>query len=222
MRLLVVEDDREMSKYLKRGLEDSGYAVDVAGDGEEGLHMAASGRHSAVILDLMLPVKDGLAVVAEMRARGLETPVLMLTARDAVDDRVRGLDAGADDYLTKPFSLAELQARLRALLRRGKVGAQTELRAADLRMDLVAHRAFRGEDELDLTPREFALLEYLLRQSGHVVTRPMITEQVWNYDFDPGTNVVDVHIRRLRLKVDEGRRVRLIHTVRGVGYVLRP
>jgi len=222
MRLLVVEDDGEMARYLKRGLEDAGYAVDVAADGGEGLHLAASDRYSVVVLDLMLPVMDGLAVVAEMRSRGIETPVLMLTARDGVDDRVRGLDAGADDYLAKPFSLAELQARLRALLRRGTVSSQTELRAADLRMDLVAHRVFRGEDELDLTPREFALLEYLLRQAGHVVTRPMITEQVWSYDFDPGTNVVDVHIRRLRLKVDEGRKVRLIHTVRGVGYVLRP
>lgn len=222
MRLLVVEDDREMSKYLKRGLEDVGYAVDVAADGDEGLHLAISDRYSVVVLDLMLPVRDGVAVVSEMRRRGIETPVLMLTARDGIDDRVRGLDAGADDYLAKPFSLSELQARLRALLRRGTVSAQTELRAADLHMDLVAHRVFRGDDELDLTPREFALLEYLLRHAGHVVTRPMITEQVWNYDFDPGTNVVDVHIRRLRLKVDEGRKVRLIHTVRGVGYVLRP
>ena len=222
MRILVVEDDREMSKYLKRGLESVDYAVDVAADGGEGLRQAVSGPYSVVVLDLMLPVRDGLTVVSEMRTQGIKTPVLMLTARDGIDDRVLGLDAGADDYLAKPFSLAELQARLRALLRRGEVVTSTELRAADLHMDLVAHRVFRGEDEVELTAKEFSLLEYLLRHAGHVVTRPMITEQVWNYDFDPGTNVVDVHIRRLRLKVDEGRKVRLIHTVRGVGYVLRP
>jgi len=160
-------------------------------------------------------------VVAAMRAEGVGTPVLMLTARDGVDDRVRGLDAGADDYLVKPFSFAELQARLRALLRRGTDAAEIELRAADLTMDLVAHRVFRGDEELDLTPKEFALLEYLLRHGNQTVTRTMIINHVWNYDFDPGTNVVDVHVRRLRLKVDEGRKVRLIHTVRGVGYVLK-
>ncbi len=222
MRILVVEDDREMAKYLKRGLEGGGYTVDIALDGAEGLRLACSDGYDAVILDLMLPKKDGLAVVSEMRFRGFGTPVLMLTARDGVDDRVRGLDAGADDYLPKPFSLEELQARLRALLRRRAAGAETELRAADLRMDLLARRVFRGDDELTLTAKEFALLEYLLRHAGQVVTRPMIIEQVWKYDFDPGTNVVDVHIRRLRLRVDEGRAVHLIHTVRGAGYVLRP
>ncbi|KPJ76544.1 MAG: hypothetical protein AMK72_01370 [Planctomycetes bacterium SM23_25] len=222
MRILLVEDDREMVRYLKRGLEESGYAVDAAFDGQEGLRLASAGPYDAVVLDVMLPLKDGMAVVSGMRAEGIRTPVLMLTARDGVDDRVRGLDAGADDYLVKPFSFAELQARLRALLRRGTGETAVELRAADLRMDLVAHRAFRGDDELDLTPKEFALLEYLLRHAGQAVTRTMIINHVWDYDFNPGTNVVDVHVRRLRLKVDEGHKVRLIHTLRGVGYVLRP
>lgn len=222
MRLLVVEDDREMAKYLKRGLQEAGYAVDVASDGEDGLHQGLSGEYDAVVLDLMLPVRDGVSLVTEWRGRDLRMPIIILTAHDAITDRVRGLDAGADDYLVKPFSFAELLARLRALLRRGPAGGETELRAADLRMDLAAHRAFRGREELDLTPKEFALLEYLLRHAGQVVTRTMIINHVWNYDFDPGTNVVDVHVRRLRLKVDEGRKVRLIHTVRGVGYVLKP
>ena len=221
MRVLIVEDDREMVGYLKRGLQDAGYAVDSVFDGQEGLRLATAGPYDAVVLDVMLPLRDAVAVVSAMRAEGVRTPVLMLTARDGVDDRVRGLDAGADDYLVKPFSFAELQARLRALLRRGTDTAGVELRAADLRMDLVAHRVFRGDEELDLTPKEFALLEYLLRHADQTVTRTMIMNHVWNYDFDPGTNVVDVHVRRLRLKVDEGRKVRLIHTVRGVGYVLK-
>jgi len=221
MRVLIVEDDREMVRYLKRGLQEAGYAVDAAFDGKEGLSLATAGPYDAVVLDVMLPLRDGVAVVSAMRAEGVRTPVLMLTARDGVDDRVRGLDAGADDYLVKPFSFAELQARLRALLRRGTDAAENELRAADLRMDLVAHRVFRGDEELDLTPKEFALLEYLLRHANQTVTRMMIINHVWNYDFDPGTNVVDVHVRRLRLKVDEGCKVRLIHTVRGVGYVLK-
>jgi len=221
VRILLIEDDQEMVRYLKRGLKEVGYAVDTAFDGQEGLHLAATGLYDAVVLDIMLPRKDGIAVVKEMRGAGLATPVLMLTARDGVDDRVRGLDAGADDYLVKPFGFAELLARLRALWRRGTPSVQTEWRAADLRMDVLAHRVFRGDDELDLTPKEFALLEYLLRHADQVVTRMMILNHVWNYDFDPGTNVVDVHVRRLRLKVDEGQKVRLIHTVRGVGYVLK-
>lgn len=222
MRVLLVEDDREMVRYLKRGLGEAGYAVDVALDGQEGLRLATTGPYDAVVLDVMLPGKDGIAVVSEMRARRVNTPVLMLTARDGMDDRVRGLDAGADDYLVKPFGFAELQARLRAILRRAAVAAPAQLRAADLRMDVAAHRVWRGDDELQLTPREFALLEYMLRHAGEVVTRTMIINHVWNYDFDPGTNVVDVHVRRLRLKVDEGRKVRLIHTIRGVGYVIKP
>ncbi len=221
MRVLLVEDDREMVRYLKRGLTEVGYAVDTAFDGEEGLRLASTEMFDAVVLDLMLPGRDGMAVVSALREAGCATPVLMLTARDGVDDRVRGLDAGADDYLVKPFSFEELLARLRALLRRASAEPQTELRAADLRMDLVAHRVFRGDEELDLTPKEFALLEYLLRHAGQAVTRTMILNHVWNYDFDPGTNVVDVYVRRLRRKVDEGRKVRLIHTVRGVGYVLK-
>jgi two-component system OmpR family response regulator len=222
VRILLIEDDREMVRYLKRGLKESGYAVDAVSDGEEGLRAAITGPYDAVVLDVMLPLKDGMAVVSAMRAEGVHTPVLMLTARDGVDDRVRGLDAGADDYLVKPFSFAELQARLRAMLRRGTAEAPVELRAADLRMDLVAHRALRGDDELNLTPKEFALLEYLLRHAGQAVTRTMVINHVWDYDFDPGTNVVDVHVRRLRLKVDDGRKVHLIHTLRGVGYVLKP
>ena len=210
-----------MVRYLKRGLQEAGYAVDGAFDGEEGLRLAAGMPYDAVVLDVMLPLLEGFAVVSAMRAKGIRTPVLMLTARDGVDDRVRGLDAGADDYLVKPFSFAELQARLRALLRRRTEAEEVNLRVADLKMDLVAHRVFRGDEELDLTPKEFALLEYLLRHADQTVTRTMIINHVWNYDFDPGTNVVDVHVRRLRLKVDEGRKVRLIHTIRGVGYALR-
>jgi len=222
MRLLVVEDDREMAGYLKQGLEEAGYAVDVATDGASGLHEALSGVYEAVLLDVMLPVKGGVAVVSEMRAKGVRTPVLMLTARDAVADRVQGLDAGADDYLAKPFSFSELLARLRALGRRQGAAAATDLAAADLRINLMAHRVFRAGREVPLTPREFSLLEYFLRNAGQVLTRTMILEHVWDCHFDPRTNVVDVHVRRLRAKVDEGFEPRLIHTVRGVGYVLRP
>ena len=221
MRLLVVEDDQEMTRYLKRGLEESGYAVDLACDGEDGLHQALSGVYDAVLLDVMLPKRDGFEVVSELRRRGSSVPVLMLTARDGVIDRVRGLDTGADDYLPKPFSFAELQARLRALLRRGTSAPLTTLSAADLRMDLVARRVFRGHRELELTPKEFSLLEYFLRNKGHVLTRTMILEHVWDYNFDPGSNVIDVHVRRLRKKVDQDRLPPLLHTARGIGYVLK-
>jgi heavy metal response regulator len=221
MRLLVVEDDRDITRYLKRGLEEAGYEVDLAGDGVEGFRMAVSREYDALVLDVMLPEKDGVAVVSEMRARGNHTPVVMLTARDGVADRIKGLDAGADDYLVKPFSFSELLARLRALLRRGGAAQKTELSAADLSLDLVARKAMRGDEEIVLTPKEFSLLEYFLRNPEQVLTRSMILEHIWNYDFDPGTNVVDVHVRRLRLKVDEGRPVRLIQTVRGIGYVLK-
>jgi two-component system OmpR family response regulator len=221
MRILVVEDDREMARYLARGLEGAGYAVDVAASGPDGLHLGASGVYDAAVLDVMLPGMDGFAVIAALRSQGIQTPVVMLTARDGVADRVRGLDAGADDYLAKPFSFAELLARLRALLRRGSVAAETELEAGNLAMDLVAHRVRRGGRDLDLTPREFALLEYLLRNRGQVLTRTLILEHVWDYHFDPGSNVVDVHVRRLRRKVDAAGEPPLIHTVRGIGYVLK-
>lgn len=222
MRVLVIEDDSAMAGYLERGLRESGYAVDVAADGPSGLHQARSESYDAVLLDVMLPGLDGLSLVRRLRDEGSPTPVLMLTARDTVTDRVKGLDAGADDYLQKPFSFAELLARLRALLRRGSAAAgPTELAEGDLKMDLVRHAVFRGEQNLDLTPKEFALLEYLLRNKGQVLTRTMILEHVWDIHFDPGSNVVDVHVRRLRQKVDEGHWAPLLQTVRGIGYVLK-
>jgi len=208
MKLLVVEDDRETAAYLVKGLSESGYTVDQSGDGREGLYLASSGSYDAIILDRMLPGMDGLAMLGALRAAKIGTPSLILSALGSVDDRVKGLRAGGDDYLVKPFAFSELLARVEALLRRGAAGATTtKLRVADL--------------ELDLLPREFQLLEYLMRNTGHVVTRTMLLEHVWDYHFDPQTNVIDVHISRLRQKVDRNFDKPLIHTVRGAGYCLR-
>jgi heavy metal response regulator len=221
MRILLVEDDRKVASFIRKGLTEEGYAVDVAHDGEAGLFMGLDRLHDVIVLDVMLPGKPGFQVLRELRQAKVITPVLLLTARDAVEDKVQGLDAGADDYLTKPFAFAELLARVRALLRRGKAGQAATLQVADLTLDPAARTVKRGGETIPLTNREFALLEYFLRNPGRVLTRTMIAEHVWDYSFDAGTNVIDVYVNYLRKKVDAGREPKLIHTVRGVGYVLR-
>jgi heavy metal response regulator len=218
MRVLVVEDEPRIADFIARGLTENGYGVDTAGDGEEALAWPAVAEFDAVILDVMLPKVDGIEVCRRLRRQGVKTPVLMLTARDAVEDRVLGLDSGADDYLVKPFAFAELLARVRALCRRGPALAGTVLEVGDLALDTVAHRVTRGGKVVDVTSREFALLEYLMRHPDQVLSRTVIAEHVWNYDFDNATNVIDVHIKNLRRKVDSESRAKLIQTVRGAGY----
>jgi heavy metal response regulator len=221
MRILLVEDDRKVASFIRKGLTEEGYAVDVAHDGEAGLFMGLDRLHDVIVLDVMLPGKPGFQVLRELRQAKVITPVLLLTARDAVEDKVQGLDAGADDYLTKPFAFAELLARVRALLRRGKAAQAPALQVADLTLDPAARTVKRGGETIPLTNREFALLEYFLRNPGRVLTRTMIAEHVWDYSFDAGTNVIDVYVNYLRKKVDAGREPKLIRTVRGVGYVLK-
>lgn len=221
MRVLVVEDERTIAAYVRRGLEEQGYAVDVAYDGREALEWLDAAPFDLVVLDVMLPELNGLEVCRELRARGFRMPVLMLTARDAIDDRVSGLDSGADDYLVKPFAIKELLARLRALTRRGAdVPKTTLLRVADLTLDTATRRVRRGGKLIDLTAKEYAVLECLMRAPGRVLTRTMIAEHVWNYDTFNQSNVVDVYIRNLRRKIDDPFDVKLIHTVRGAGYRL--
>ena len=223
MKLLVIEDDREAAAFLVKGLQESGHNVDHAADGRQGLFLATSERFDAMIIDRMLPGLDGLAIVAALRASNNHTPVLILSALDGVDDRVRGLKAGGDDYLTKPYAFSELLARLEALMRRGAgAKAETLLRVGELEIDLLARSVRRGAAEIELLPREFRLLEVLARHAGHVVTRTMLLEQVWDYHFDPQTNVIDVHISRLRQKIDKGHAKPMLHTVRGAGYCLKP
>jgi DNA-binding response OmpR family regulator len=223
MRILIVEDEKRVSRFLKKGFQEEGFAVDIAADGEEGIAAALGGDHDAVILDVMLPRKNGLAVLREIRRAGMDTPVLMLTARGEVEQRVEGLNAGADDYLPKPFAFSEVLARVRSLIRRrsGSAEQSSVLRLGDLSLDLLARTASRGTVPVLLTPKEFQVLEYLLRNRGRVLSRVLLTEHVWESDFDSGTNIVDAVINRLRRKVDDGFPVKLIHTVRGVGYVAR-
>lgn len=221
MRVLIVEDDAAIRSFVRKGLKEASFAVDVAEDGNTGSEMAHSEPYDIIILDLMLPGKDGLSVLREIREAGSDVPVICLTARDAVDDRVRGLDYGADDYLSKPFSFTELLARIRALLRRGRKMVQSPLQIGDLTIDLLTRIVTRAGKRIDLTAREYALLECMGRRAGEVLTRTMILEHVWDMNSDPLTNVVDVHINRLRKKVDLGHQRALIHTIRGVGYVLR-
>ncbi|HHV63360.1 MAG TPA: response regulator transcription factor [Firmicutes bacterium] len=218
MRVLVVEDEPKIASFVKRGLEEEGYAVDVAGDGESALDYAQSAQYDILILDIMLPKRDGVSVCQELRRRGFRAPILMLTARDAVDDRVEGLDAGADDYLVKPFAFKELLARMRALLRRPREVGPTRLQVGDLTLDTATRRAERRGRVIDLTLREYALLEFLMRHKGQVLSRTQIAEHVWNFDFYSESNIVDVYIRYLRLKIDANWEPKLIHTVRGVGY----
>ncbi len=224
MRILIVEDEAEIRGFVARALEEEGFTVDTAESGETALERALDTAYSLFIVDLTLPDVDGIEVIERWRARGVDAPVLILSARRSIADRVRGLERGGDDYLPKPFAIAELVARVRVLLRRRQgnaASAATRLRAADLELDLVEHLARRGDRVLDLTPREFQILELLVRNAGRVLTRTMLLDQVWKMRFDPGTNVVDVHIHRLRGKVDRGFSPPLIHTVRAVGYVLR-
>lgn len=222
MKVLIIEDEAKTAAYLKKGLEENGFVADVAGDGETGAYMARQGSYELVILDVMLPGQDGWSVLAELRHRRNLVPVLFLTARDAVPDRVRGLELGADDYLVKPFAFSELLARMRTVLRRGggETRQSTTLRIADLDINVERHKATRRGRPLELTPKEFLLLSLLARRTGDVLSRTLIAEQVWDINFDTGTNVVDVHVRRLRSKVDDPFDGKLIHTVRGIGYVL--
>jgi two-component system OmpR family response regulator len=222
MRILVIEDDREAASWLVKGLTESGHVADHAGDGEEGLALALEGRHDVLIVDRMLPKLDGLSIVKKLRDSGHSTPVLILSALADVDERVRGLRAGGDDYLGKPYAFAELLARVEGLVRRGAGEPQeTRLRACDLELDLLTRTVTRAGQEIPLQPREFKLLEYLMRNAGHVVTRTMLLENVWDYHFDPQTNVIDVHVSRLRAKIDKGFGEPMLQTVRGAGYMIR-
>lgn len=223
MRILVIEDDQDVADYLNKGLRESDFVVDHATDGKEGMTMAATGDYDVMIVDRMLPGMDGLNIIKTIRATGNQTPVLILSALGDVDARVEGLRGGGDDYLTKPFSFTELMARLDVLARRTRAGGETEtvLKVADLEMDLLARTVKRNGMNIDVQPREFRLLEYLMRHADQVVTRTMLLEKVWDYHFDPQTNVIDVHISRLRSKIDKGFEKPLLQTIRGAGYMLR-
>jgi two-component system, OmpR family, response regulator len=222
MRLLVVEDDRDAADYLAKAFREVGHVADVAADGEEGLGLALDGKYDVLVVDRMLPKRDGLSVIGTLRSQGVDTPALILSALGQVDDRVKGLRAGGDDYLAKPYAFSELLARVEVLARR-RVGRseETVYRVGDLELDRLSHQVLRGEAEIVLQPREFRLLEYLMKHAGQVVTRTMLLENVWDYHFDPQTNVIDVHISRLRSKIDKGFARPLLHTVRGAGYMIR-
>jgi two-component system copper resistance phosphate regulon response regulator CusR len=220
MRILIIEDEIKTASYLKKGLAENGFVVDVAHQGEEGLDLALIYDYDLIILDVMLPQMDGWSIISEIRNNGKQTPVLFLTARDKVQDRVKGLELGADDYLIKPFAFSELLARIRVILRRGPIKLPEKLSIADLEIDLLAHKVNRGGQPIDLTHKEFVLLSFMAQRAGQVLSRTMIAEQVWDINFDSDTNVVDVAIRRLRQKIDDPFVKKLIHTVRGVGYVV--
>ena len=221
MRVLVVEDEKKTASFIRQALQAEGFAVDVCGNGDEALAAALITPFDALVLDIMLPGRDGLSVLKQLRLRNNPTPVLLLSARGEVNERIEGLNAGADDYLPKPFVIAELVARIRALSRRSGESKSTELHVADLTLDTVTRRAQRGGKTFELTAREFRLLEFLMRSAGDICGRMSIIEKVWDYDFDPGTNLVDVYIKRLREKIDDGFEPKLLHTVRGIGYVLK-
>ena len=221
MRILVVEDEKKVSGFIRRGLKEEGYAVDVAADGEEGHYLASTNEYDLLILDIMLPKLDGLTLCQQLRDRDYTGPILFLSAKDTVKDKVAGLDSGADDYLTKPFAFEELLARVRALLRKRQSMPQTLLEVEDLVLDTVSHKVTRSGTEIPLTTKEYALLEYFMRNAGTVITRTMISEHVWDINFDTFTNVIDVYINYLRNKIDKDQKVKLIHTIRGRGYVLR-
>jgi heavy metal response regulator len=222
-KILIVEDEKKISAVIRKGLEEEKYSVDDAFDGEKGEQLAVKGEHDLIILDIMLPKKDGIQILSAIRAANIDVPVLMLTAKGTVEDRVKGLDNGADDYLVKPFAISELLARVRSLLRRKKDAEKsaTTLTIADLTLDLVARKVIRGGKVIDLTSKEFSLLEYFIRNKNKTLNRSTITEHIWNYNFDTGTNIIDVYINHLRTKIDGGFSVKLLHTIRGVGYVLK-
>jgi heavy metal response regulator len=221
MRILVVEDEKKVASFIRKGLSEEMYAVEVAHDGDEGVKMALDNTYDAIILDINLPKKDGLQVLRELRGSGLVTPVLMLTARASTQDRVTGLDLGADDYLTKPFHFEELAARVRSLLRRTSTEKTTMLTCGDLSLDTVTHRAYRSGKEIDLTTKEYSLLEYLIRNKSRVLSRSLIQQHVWSYSFDTESNIIDVYVKRLRGKINDEGKQRLIRSVRGVGYIMR-
>ncbi len=222
MRILVVEDDRTIRNFVEQGLKEAGFAVDTAADGEEGLDFALSVPYDAAVIDIMLPGIDGLKLISEMRHRGIATPVIILSAKRSVEDRVKGLETGSDDYLVKPFAFSELLARVQALIRRtGNINNPMELSIGDLSVDITTREVRRGDRKITLQPKEFALLEYLLRNRGRVISKTLLLEHIWDFSFNPQTNVVDVLVCRLRNKVDKGFEKKLIHTIRGVGYVLK-
>jgi DNA-binding response OmpR family regulator len=222
VRILLVEDESKVASFIQKGLEEEQYQVDVAHDGEEGLRRALASEHDLIILDILLPKRDGMSILREVRERRIDTPVLILTAKDSVEDRVAGLNSGCDDYLPKPFAFAELLARSRALLRRKSSDRGVTLVAGDLVLDPVSHRVSRAGKSVDLTSREYALLQYFMQHPNQILTRTMIVEQVWGYDFDNFSNVVDVYVNYLRNKIDRNFEPKLLHTVRGIGYVLKP
>ncbi len=221
MKILLIEDEKKVASFIKKGLEEEYYTVDVAYDGKEGLRLSFSEEYDLMIMDVMLPVKDGFTLLKEIRAEKINTPVLMLTAKDTIENKVEGLDSGADDYLTKPFAFEELLARIRALLRRNENSKSVELKAADLVLDTQSHKVIRSGIEISLTPKEYSILEYLLRNKNHVVSRTLLSEHVYDYHFDSDTNVIDVYINKLRNKIDRQFDTPLLHTIRGVGYILK-
>ena len=221
MRILIVEDEKKVAGFIKKGLTEELYAVDVAYDGEEGLYFAEQNQYDLIILDIMLPKIDGIDVLGRLRKKKVQTPILLLTAKDSVEDKVSGLNKGADDYLTKPFAFSELLARVRVLMRRGKADTKTILQIADLTLDLMSHKIRRKDEEIELTGKEYSLLEYFMRNPDKVLTRTMIAEHVWDYNFDTFTNVIDVYVNHLRKKIDKNPAKKLLHTLRGVGYMMK-
>lgn len=221
MRILVVEDEKKVASFVKKGLEEDYYSVDVALDGKEGSRLAFSDEYDLIIMDIMLPFKDGISILKDLRKEKITTPVLMLTAKDDISDKVLGLDSGADDYLPKPFAFDELLARVRALLRRNNSEKNVILKVDDLELDTQLHKAFRKDQEISLTPKEYSILEYLMRNKNHVISRVKLSEHVYDYHFDSDTNVIDVYINKLRNKIDKGFDKTVLHTVRGIGYMLK-